>query len=1106
MKLHLFTPKRKTITILSLLFFFVLSSGNLFAEKKKDKDDDEKKTDTITSGQVSGLKFRSIGPAFTSGRIADFAVNPENNSEYYVAVASGHIWKTTNNGNTYKAIFDKYGSYSIGCLKMDPNNSNVVWAGTGENNHQRALGYGNGVFKTIDGGKSWKNMGLKESRQIGMIAIDPRNSNVVYVAAEGSVWGPGGDRGLYKTIDGGENWEKVLEISEHTGVNNVIIDPRDPDVMYATSEQRRRHVHTKIGGGPESAIYKSTDAGENWRKLTSGIPSVDKGGMGLALSPVDNNVLYVIIEAAKGKGGFFRSTDRGESWSKMSDHASSGQYYNEIYCDPVNVDKVYSMETYSKYTIDGGKTWKNIGNNDRHVDDHAFWIDPDDGNHFIIGGDGGVYETFDNGKNYFHKTNLPVTQFYRVAVDNTEPFYWVYGGTQDNSSYGGPSQNINNDGVGSGEWVTTLGGDGFWQAIDPENPDIIYSEYQYGNIYRYDKKSGEKINIKPQPLKGEDTYKWNWNAPFIISHHSKTRLYMAANKVFRSDDRGHSWKVISDDITAQIDRNTWPVMDRYWGIDAVVKDVSTSLFGMAVSLDESPVKKDLLYVGTDDGVIQVTEDAGENWKKMSSFPGIPEYTYVSDILCSKYDENVVFASFDNRKRDDFKPYILKSTDKGATWVSIAGNLPENGTVHSIQQDHINPKLLFVGTEFGIFFSVDRGKIWTQLKSGIPDVAVRDIAIQERENDLVLATFGRGFYIMDDYTPLREVNKDFFDTTAYIFPIKDALMYVKRNRGGYGSGSNVYIAKNPAFGATFTYYMNESPKTLKEERRKKEKDLIKEKEPIPIPTMDEIRAEENEVKPHLIFTITDENGNVIRKLTKSPNKGINRIVWNLRYSSTGPVRIKDGKYDPFSMGGSGMYVLPGKYYISLSQYVRGEVTELVAPVEFTAKVLNNTTIPAEDREELVAFQNKLAEMSRAIRGTEEFAENLMERIRYDKQAVQRTPGASIELMTSVEAVEGELDEILWKFNGERPKASREENWPAPPSINERLGSIIWTHWSSTSAVSQSQKDIYEILKEDFPAILADLKRIHDEVIPGIEKELEEIGAPWTPGRIPEWNIE
>jgi len=1092
---------RINFTVLLLSLSILFSGTTVMAKKGKDE---EKKSDTITSGDVSGLKFRSIGPAFTSGRIADFAVNPKNHSEYYVAVASGHIWKTTNNGTTFSPIFDNYGAYSIGCLKMDPHNFNVIWAGTGENNHQRALGYGDGVYKSVDGGKSWKNMGLKESRQIGMIAIDPRNTDVVYVAAEGSAWGPGGDRGLYKTSDGGKNWEKIFEISEHTGVNNVVLHPCNPDIIFISSEQRRRHVHTKIGGGPESALYKSTDGGKNFRKLTSGIPGGDKGGMGIAISPVDPNVWYVIIEA--NNGGFYRSTDMGESWSKMSDHSSSGQYYNEIYCDPINVDKVYSMETVSKYTLDGGKTWNRMGLKDRHVDDHALWVDPDDTRHYMIGGDGGVYETFDNGKTHLHKTNLPVTQFYRVAVDNSEPFYWVYGGTQDNSSFGGPSRNTNYSGVSSSEWITTLGGDGFWQAIEPTNPDIVYSEYQYGNIYRYDKKSGESINIKPRPGKSDSTYKWNWNSPFIISPHSPTRLYMAANKVFRSDDRGNTWTVISDDITAKIDRNTWPVMDRYWGVDAVVKDVSTSLYGMAVSLSESPFKEGILYVGTDDGVIQMTEDNGENWRKMTSFPGVPEHTYVSDILTCKHCDHLVFASFDNRKRDDFKPYILMSNDKGQTWTSIAGNLPENGTVHTIEQDHVNPNLLFAGTEFGVFFSTDMGKIWTQLKSGIPTVAVRDMAIQERENDLVLATFGRGFYILDDYTPLRKLSKKMMDTTAMIFPIKDALLYVQKYRGGYGSGSNVFIADNPEYGATFTYYIKESPKTLKSERKKKEKEQVKEKAKIYIPTMDELRAEENEVKPHLIFTITDESGDVIRKIVKSTGTGINRVNWNLRYPNTRPVSVKDGKYDPMSMGGSGMMVLPGKYFVSISQFHRDSITELAGPEPFNVVPLNNTTLPAENREEMVAFQKELSELYKVISGTEEFAESLMERIRTNKQAAQRALNTPPQLMAKINAIENQLDEILWKFNGQKAKASSEENWPAPPSINDRLGSIIWTHYSSTSAITQTQRDGFEILKEEFPPILEELKEIYNDKLPVVENELDAMGAPYTPGRIPEWKFD
>lgn len=1091
--------KSTCFTRLSFVLALICLPFLLFSQKGKK----EVINDTLKSDLIGGLSFRGIGPAFASGRIADFAVNPKNHSEYYVAVASGHIWKTENNGTTWNPVFDNYGAYAIGCLAMDPCNSKVVWAGTGENNHQRALGYGDGVYKTVDGGKSWKNMGLKNSRQIGKIVIDPRNTNIVFVAAEGSVWGPGGDRGLYKTEDGGETWKCVLTISENTGVNDIVMDPRDPDVMYCSSEQRRRHVFTKIGGGPETAVYKSTDGGNTWRKLTSGLPGGDKGGIGLAISPVNPDVIYAIIEAAGNDGGFFRSVDRGESWEKMNSYTAQGQYYNEIYCDPVDVDIVYSVETVSKFTEDGGRNWKSIGNNSRHVDDHAMWIDPDDTKHFMIGGDGGVYESFDRGKNYLFKENLPVTQFYRVAVDDTEPFYWVYGGTQDNNSMGGPSRNIRSNGVTSDEWVVTLGGDGFWQAIEPGNPDVVYSAYQYGNIYRYDKKSGESVYIRPEPRKGEETYKWNWDSPFILSPHSKTRLYMAANKVFRSDDRGNTWKVISDDLTAKIDRNSFPVMGRYWGVDAVAKDVSTSQFGTIVSLAESKIKENLVYAGTDDGLIQVTENAGETWTKVSSFPGIPENTYVSDVFPSRFDENIVYASFNNHQRDDFKPYILKSTDKGKTWTSISANLPENGVVHTIEQDFKNPELLFAGTEFGIYCSVNGGRIWTKLGAGIPTISVRDIAIQERENDLVLATFGRGFYILDNYSPLRDLNKEVLDKEAHIFQIKDALMYIQ-DGGRYGQGSTYFSAANPPYGATITYYLKESPKTLKAQRLEKEKDLVKEKNPIPIPTVEELRAEEKEIKPYLIFTITDEQGNEVRRLTTAASKGVNRITWDLRYSGTYPIGLKNNKYDPLSGDDGGILALPGKYFVSVSKVVNGVITALAGPEPFTAKVLDNTTLPAEDRSELVAFHKKLAELARVMAGTERFARNLMERVQYDKQAASNTPGANQELFKDIESIESRIDQVLWKFNGQPAKASDEEIPPAQVPLNQRLNYVIYAQYSSTSAPTQTMKSIYSILEEEFPPVLEELKTIFEKDIPSVESKLDNIAAPWTPGRVPVWN--
>ena len=1087
-----------------LAIVIMIFADDAYAQKPKTKKDDAKqeaKSDTLKSSSFGGLKWRSIGPSFTSGRIADFAVNPNNHSEWFVAAASGHVWKTTNNGTTFDPVFDGQKSYSIGVVVIDPNNTNVVWVGTGENNHQRALGYGDGVYKSNDGGKSWKNMGLKNSQHIGKIVIDPKNSDIVYVAAEGSVWGPGGDRGLYKTTDGGKNWKKVLEISENTGVNNILMDPRDSNVLYASSEQRRRHVFTKIGGGPETAIYKSTNAGETWDKLKSGLPGGDMGGIGLAISPVNPDYIFAIIEAGNETGGFYRSINRGATWSKMSDHFAQGQYYNEIFCDPKDVDKIYSAETVSQFTEDGGKTWKSIGNNKRHVDDHAIWIDPTDTKHLFIGGDGGIYESFDGGKEYVFKSNLPVTQFYRVQVDNSEPFYYIYGGTQDNNSFGGPSRNISGSGVVSDDWFVTCGGDGFWSQIDPVDPNIVYSESQYGGMVRYDRKSQEAIDIRPEPRKDELTYRWNWNTPLILSPHSQTRLYCAANKVFRSDDRGNTWQVISEDLTAQIDRNTWPVMGKYWSYDAVVKDISTSLYGTIVSMDESPVKENLLYVGTDDGVIQVSEDAGKSWSKTDKFPGVPENTYVSDLMASRFDENVVFASFDNILRDDFKPYIFKSTDKGHTWNSIAANLPKDETVHSIQQDFINPDLLFVGTEFSFYFSNDGGKIWVKLSNGMPSIPVRDITIQKRESDLALATFGRGFYIIDDYSPLRSTTKELLEKDAHIFPIKDALMYIPSDTK-YGQGSTYFVAKNPDFGAVFTYYLKDAPKTLKDIRQEKETKLFEKSERIPQPTAAELRAEREEIAAYLTFTITDETGNEICRINKAPSSGINRINWDLRYRDFSPVEGKD-KYDPFAASGSGIPVMPGKYKVSLSITVHDTVKQLAGPVEFNAVTLNNSTLPVADKAAVANFQKKVAELTRVMSGTDQYAEDLLKRSYALAAALNAVPGANTDLRKRIATVSQQLEDIKLKFNNISNKPSDEENPPAPVTLYSRLYKMAWSHWGSTGAPTQMQKDSYSILMAEFPPVYEKIKQIGETDLKNLETEVEKLGAPATPGRLPVW---
>ncbi len=538
---------------------------------------------------------------------------------------------------------------------------------------------------------------------------------------------------------------------------------------------------------------------------------------------------------------------------------------------------------------------------------------------------------------------------------------------------GVPSQTINNEGIVNADWIPTLGGDGYETQVDPVDPNIVYTQYQYGGLARYDKKSGEVISIKPQEGSGEEPYRWNWDSPLIISPHSHTRLYFAANKLFKSDDRGNSWVAISDDLTGQIDRNKLEVMGKVWSVDAVAKNASTSFYGNIVSLTESPLVEGLIYVGTDDGLIQVTENGGENWKKIENIPGVPEMTYVSCLYASLHDPHTVYAAFDNHKRADFKPYVLKSSDKGNSWKSISGDLKDPSVAYSIIQDHINPELLFAGTEYGVYFSINDGKKWIQLKGGLPTIAVRDIDIQRRENDLVLGTFGRGFYVLDNYSPLRGITEKNLDEEENIlFPVKDALMFMKR-RGTFGGvGQSFFKAENPPFGATFTYYMKEAPKTKKEQRKEKEKELIKEDKPVYYPSWNELRLEDREEGSYLLFIVSDEKGNVVRKLKEGVKSGINRVTWDLRYANTNPVKKVTDKNE------SGTPVMPSNYSVEMFMSVNGELTKIAGPQPFEAKVLQNTTLPAEDRAELVAFQKKFWEFNRAVEGALSTARDLKDR--------------------------------------------------------------------------------------------------------------------------------
>ncbi len=1095
----------------------------------------EERGGPMSSRTFNGLRLRSIGPAVTSGRIAALAVNPQDSGNIFVAAASGGVWKTTNAGTTWTPVFDNEGSYSIGAITIDAKNPSTIWVGSGENNSQRSVGYGDGVYRSDDAGRSWRNMGLKNSEHIGKILVDPRDSNVVYVAAQGPLWGAGGDRGLYKTIDGGKTWKAVLTISENTGITDIAMDPQNPDTIFAAAWQRRRHVWTLINGGPESGLHKSTDGGATWTKLRVGLPGgpdgpgtgggpggpagaggEDVGRIGLAISPADSRVIYAQVEAANRRGGTYRSADRGATWERRNEYDTTAMYYGKIFADPKIVDRIYVMNVNIMTSDEGGRNLRQLGSRSKHVDNHAMWIDPANTDHLLVGCDGGLYESFDLGATWRFFTNLPITQFYAVTVDNAAPFYNVYGGTQDNFSLGGPARNRNGS-LTNYDWFVTQGGDGFRSVVDPEDTNIVYAESQHGGLVRFDRRTGERLGIQPQEGPGEMSYRWNWDSPILISPHAHTRLYFAANKLFRSDDRGDTWRAISGELSREIDRNKLPVMGKVWGPDAIAKNASTSLYGNATALTESTKKEGLLYVGTDDGLIHVTEDAGNNWRKVDKFPGVPDNTFVSRLLTSQHDVNTVFAAFDNHKNSDFAPYLLKSADGGKSWTSIKGDLPANGPVYAIAEDHVDPNLLFVGTEFGLFFSADGGQKWIRLRGGFPTIAVKDLAIQKQMNDLAVASFGRGFYILDDYSPLRGLKPEAFQKDSVIFPVRDALMFIQAaplgGRGKGFQGETFFTAENPPIGATFTYVLKDQLKTKKQRRQDAEREAARKNEASRYPTADELRAEAEEEAPAIVITVTDSTGRVVRRLNGSATPGIQRITWDLREPAAnlpggGPGGGGPGgggagataEASPFAQPG-GPLVMPGTYKVSLAKRVDGVLTPFSGEQTFNVVVEGQAAMKADDRAALHAFQRKVVKLQRAVSGALDIANNTRTRLGLIKHAIQETPALDQKLRDQANALDQRLNLILRAVRGDVALRQRNEN--TPPAISERVGGIAGDQRMSTSRPTQTHTDSYAVAAKEFAQELAKLRALVETDLVKLEKALEAAGAPYTPGRLPEW---
>ena len=1052
-----------------------------------------------------GLQFRNVGPALMSGRISDIAIHPQDKSTWYIAVGSGGVWKTVNAGTTWTPVFDGQPVYSIGCVSIDPKNPDTIWVGTGENVSGRHVGWGDGIYLSRNGGRTWENKGLKKSQHISKILIDPRDSKIVRAAVEGPLWSSGGERGVYTSWDGGQTWEPSLEVSTDTGVTDIAMDPENPDILYAAAYHRRRSVAAFMGGGPESGIYKSEDGGTNWRKLKVGLPGGHLGRIGLAVSPIKHNVMYATIEAVPEAKGFYRSTDRGESWTKRSSYTSGGtgpHYYQEIFADPNVFDRVYQMDVWLHVTEDGGRSFNPVGGTTKHSDNHALAFDPDDPEFLLVGSDGGLYSTYDRGGTWLYYANLPLTQFYKMALDNDEPFYNLHGGTQDNCSQAGPSRTLNQNGIFNHDWYTTTGADGYATAIDPENPDIIYAETQNGNLNRYDRGSAELVNIRPQAEPGEDPQRFNWDAPVIISPHSHTRLYFAAQYVYRSDNRGDSWTRISPDLTRNIFRLEQPIMGKTWSVDALWDHGAMSMYSTITSLAESPLVEGLLYAGTDDGLIQVTEDGGENWRRIERIAGVPGRYFVNDILASKHDADTVYAAVDNHKTGDLKPYLLKSTDRGRSWASMNGDLPEQTIVWAITQDHMKPDLLFIGAEFGIYFTLDQGDHWVKLQGGVPTISFRDLEVQERESDLVGASFGRGFFILDDYSPLRQVTPEALAGEALLFPVKDAVRYIEKRpfnlRDKSFLGDGIFLAPNPPFGAVFTYHLKESLMAGKAARQKKERELDKAGKPIPFPGWEALEREEREEKPAVMLTVRDHSGEVVRRLNGPAGKGIHRIAWDLCYPDLRPTRLQQQQRPPWADPPRGPMAAPGRFTVELAKVVDGEVIPLGEAQAFSMEPLGLNKLEEKDRAALLEYQKQVGEMQRAMSGVGAAASEMDSRLQFMKKALLNTPEAGPGLLKKARELELRLDGLMTELYGDYTRAGRSE--PSSPSLMRRLDMQL----RSTSPVTETNRRGYAIAAEGFEVLLPKLQQLIEVDLPRLEEEMEAAGAPWTPGRLlPRW---
>jgi len=851
---------------------------------------------------TSALSWREIGPTIMGGRVSDIAVVESDPSTFYVGTATGGVWKTENAGVTFAPVFEHEATSSIGDVTVAPSNPNVVWVGTGEPQNRQSSPWGNGVYRSVDGGATWRHLGLEETHHIARIRVHPSDPDVAYVAAVGHLWGPNPERGVYKTTDGGATWTRVLFVDESTGAIDLVMDPGDPQTLFAAMYQRQRRAWGFNGGGPGSGIYRTNDGGASWVEVTRGLPEGDKGRIGLDVYRGDGRLVCALVEAdasrpGQGRGGpggprrngVYCSTDRGTTWTQRSTTNNRPMYYSQIRIDPNDPERIYLSGSDLYRSSDGGRTFTNDAASEVHLDHHAIWIDPSDSDHLLIGGDGGVSVSWDRSDNWYQFRNLPLGQFYEVGVDMRDPYH-VCGGLQDNGSWCAPSQTWSTQGLRTRDWYNVGSGDGFFAVMLPSNPRLMLAESQGGSVTRVDLETGERARIRPigRPEEGDGAtpdLRWNWNTPVVLSSHDENTVYIGANVLFRSPDLGQSWEQISPDLTFAIDRETLPIMGVLGSEAQMSLNDGQSSYGNITAIAESPVDASVLWTGSDDGRVHVTQDGGVTWQDVTNrIDGLPANTYVTRLVASHAAAGTVYAAFDGHRSDDFAPYVFVSTDFGDEWRAITAGLPQT-SVNALAQHPRNADLLFVGNEVGIYASIDGGAQWVPISNNLPTVPVDDIVIHPRENDLVIGTHGRGIWIMEDVTPLERLDARVVAAPAFVFPIRRATSYNPYAPQGWTPG--IYAAPDPPAGALIRYHL---------------------------------ASETTDIG----LRVTDAMGAPLRSLTATGNAGLNEVVWDLRLVE------EDANGDAMAPGPR---VMPGTYLVELTtgdDVVQSEVTVRLDP--------------------------------------------------------------------------------------------------------------------------------------------------------------------------------